>query len=217
MPFHHHGHMNAAPLVKAGQQVRKGQLIGYVGKSGTDHAHNHYEVSKAKPPSWVFYPKGKTMQWVKDHYEDPRKYINEALNLPSKWGNKAAGLKYLEYYQPHNVFHPGIDINDGAGNADLGNPIRSTVDGVVRFTGNNAGWGHHIWIEEKTINEKTMIRRIRHQGTEYIDFNGAEAWGIADPAFAKFLDNAGIPIEDVATLPPHTHNITMPRWTIERK
>jgi hypothetical protein len=64
--------------------------------------------------------------------------------------------------------------------------------------------------------EKDMIRRIRYQGTEYIDWNGAEAWGISDPNFAKFLDNAGIPIIDTDIAPKLTHNISFPEWTIEK-
>ena len=43
------------------------------------------------------------------------------------------GLKFLEYFQPHNVFHPGWDLNKGRGDADIGNPIKCPFDGVVQY------------------------------------------------------------------------------------
>lgn len=41
-----YAHMNAKPLVEAGETVSQGQIIGYVGKSGIATAHHlHFEVT----------------------------------------------------------------------------------------------------------------------------------------------------------------------------
>jgi len=150
MPFHHHGHCKNI-VVKVGDIIDVGQLIGYVGKTGTDYAHDHYEVSKNKPVNWTFYPSGKSNAWVAANYIDPKQYINEAQNLPCKWTNKESGLRWLQYYSGHNVYHPGEDLNSGTGNQDEGNEIRSTIYGkVVHIGWNVTGWGNHIWIEELT-------------------------------------------------------------------
>lgn len=150
MPFHHHAHLKDG-VVAVGQIVDIGTLLGHVGKSGLSPgagAHDHYEVSKNKPSSWTFYPTGKPKAWVAANYIDPKKYINESQNLPCKWTNKTAGNRYLQYYAPHRVYHPGEDLNSGTGDQDLGNDVKSTCYGRVVFAAESKGWGNHIWVEE---------------------------------------------------------------------
>lgn len=63
--------------------------------------------------------------------------------------NSQAGLGFLEYYDIHNVFHPGWDINVGVGNQDLGLPIVSPAKGKVLFVSRkaaNGGFGLHLVI-----------------------------------------------------------------------
>ena len=62
------------------------------------------------------------------------------------------GLKYLQYYRKHNVYHCGWDLNRGAGNQDLGDPIYSWTDSQViyvspkptRWNRHNGGFGLFI-------------------------------------------------------------------------
>jgi len=52
-----YAHMNSQPLVKAGEYVKKNQIIGYMGKSGvTTGVHLHYEVLLANKPvdPWTY-------------------------------------------------------------------------------------------------------------------------------------------------------------------
>lgn len=215
--FHHFAHLKFKPVVKLGEVVDRGDLIGYVGNSGTVYSHLHYEIFNGKPPTWNYYPVGKSKDYVAAQYTNPSSYIGSSIPAPNTSPN--AGYGFLDYVKDQNVFHPGIDINSGSGNQDNGVPVYASVHGRVAYISPVIvkGWGWHIWIEDLTINQKEMIRRIRYQGTEYIDWNGAESWGIADPNFAKFLDNCGIPIIDVDVLPNNTHTISLPRWTVERK
>lgn len=60
-----------------------------------------------------------------------------------------AGLKYLQYYKSHNVYHPGIDFNWGTGNQDKGMPVFSPSWGVVEYVSSrlfNGGLGLYIVI-----------------------------------------------------------------------
>jgi hypothetical protein len=148
--FHHHAHTSKL-FVKEGDRVTKGQLIGLVGRSGLAAgagAHDHYEARKSKPPKWSFYPRGWTRDRVSQEYVDPRIYVDESQTIPVPWTNKNAGYKYLEYAAPQDTFHPGIDFNSGYGDQDIGNPIKATTDGIVRYVGIDGSWGLHVWTEE---------------------------------------------------------------------
>lgn len=150
--FHHHAHLHTL-RVKAGDIVDVTTLLGTVGKSGLSPnagAHDHYEISREKPPTWTFYPSGKSKEWVASRYIDPLKYIDETRSLPCKWTNKTAGNQWLTYYKPQNVYHPGRDLNSGYGDQDLGNEVRSTCYGRVVYAKHDSGWGYHVWIEELT-------------------------------------------------------------------
>lgn len=51
--------------------------------------------------------------------------------MPCKFDLPLNGLDWLQWYEPHKVFHPGIDLNSGSGDQDLGNPVFAARDGVV--------------------------------------------------------------------------------------
>jgi len=69
--------------VQQGKEVRKGDLIGHVGNSGTTYAHLHFEVFGEKMAEiqkkhwrpWRYYPVGKTKAWVVEHYVNPWEWI----------------------------------------------------------------------------------------------------------------------------------------------
>lgn len=59
------------------------------------------------------------------------------------------GLKYLEYYPQHNVWHPGVDYNYGYGDDDRGQPVICPTWGVVEYVspeGLNGGLGNYLVI-----------------------------------------------------------------------
>lgn len=53
--------------------------------------------------------------------------------LPFDYNDPTTGLDWLEYWPPHNTFHPGVDLNKGIGNDDCGIEIRSPKPGIVEF------------------------------------------------------------------------------------
>lgn len=60
----------------------------------------------------------------------------------------AFGNKFLDYYAPHDVYHPGVDYNYGKpANADLGQEIVACADGFVVYVsppGDNGGLGQYL-------------------------------------------------------------------------
>ena|SRR3990167_2203857 len=163
MAFHHIAHVQSfEKFVKKGVRIRRGDLICKVGKTGTKYAHCHYEVTYQKPDTWTQYtaPGGRvlTKEQVMARYADPNKWIDKTKNIPCKYGN-LNGYEYLDVIYPRTgQLHPGVDINDGAGDQDMGNPIYSPCDGEVVYIGlDEGGWGSHIWIKE---DEQTRFGEI---------------------------------------------------------
>ena len=71
---------------------------------------------------------------------------------PIKFDVPHRGLKWLEYYGDHKVYHPGWDLNRGFGEQDLGDPIVSILGGEVEYVspepstlnGQNGGLGRFV-------------------------------------------------------------------------
>ena len=73
----------------------------------------------------------------------------ESAQILLKGANSKNGLGYLEWYASHKVYHPGIDLNKGYGDQDLGMAITAPEDGIVEFVSPNAkngGFGLHCVI-----------------------------------------------------------------------
>lgn len=61
------------------------------------------------------------------------------------------GYKFLDKGK-YGEWHPGIDLNAGAGNDDLGEPIIAPINGVISHRGDNAGaWGNHFHLKCETL------------------------------------------------------------------
>ena len=82
-------------LVKQGDKLELGQKIATVGSTGnSDYAHLHPEMWDKKlndiiePKKYLFYPVGKSKQWVQDHYIHPLRFIDD-LNSADNWQKKA--------------------------------------------------------------------------------------------------------------------------------
>lgn len=154
MPYHHFAHLDSfSPFLKKGVLVKRGDRLGTVGKSGTQWAHLHYEVRKAQPDTWtqyVYTDKGSmTKEQVQSFYENPEKWIDKAAKIPASFTTYGGYMWLDPINSSKTAFHPGVDINDGYGNDDLGNPVKVPCDGEVVYVGKKEnGWGNHVWIYE---------------------------------------------------------------------
>ena len=113
------------------------------------------------------------------------------------------GLEYLDYYAPHDVFHPGSDLNKGYGNDDLNAEGFAILNGRVDFiskpptkwNNDNGGLGlytvlefpaygkfvrvlhlNSMLLEEgKTFKEGQTIMKVGKSGTSYAHMH-IEGW-----------------------------------------
>jgi len=157
--FHRLGHIE--PSVTIGQRVKAGQQVGTNGTgNGQWSAHCHYDILIEKPASWNTFVIGWSRVSVEKAYKDPRPYRDIVMPTFDHYG-----YEWLEdaQYNGGHAYHPGIDLNGpGAGNADLGDPICSPVDGVVvhvhKGTDGHGGWGDMVVIEEITEVEPMKMK-----------------------------------------------------------
>lgn len=165
MPLYHRlAHMLETPLVKKGDWVKRGQVIGKVGSTGKSSGpHCHYDILVSHLPATVMnftqYVYGLAMHQVRAKYADPKPYIKDAI--PMDRSLPSIGYHYLQYVANGNYYHSGEDCN---GVNDLGKPIKSPVEGRVVFVlgtswiknifgkiigkNYNSGWGNMVVIEE---------------------------------------------------------------------
>lgn len=70
------------------------------------------------------------------------------LDHPTRFNPSSIGNGFLQYYAPHNVYHPGIDYNWGpTSNSDLGQPVWAPTYGEIIFIserGTNGGLGQYV-------------------------------------------------------------------------
>jgi murein DD-endopeptidase MepM/ murein hydrolase activator NlpD len=78
-------------LVKEGQEVKEGKLIGYVGNTGTNYCHLHFEVINQAMADiqtkhwkrWRYYPSGWEKHEVAKYYLDPDEWLEQKPIIPS--------------------------------------------------------------------------------------------------------------------------------------
>lgn len=154
------------PQVKEGDIVKKGQQVATNGTgNGQWAAHCHFDIFKEKPSAWTNYVIGWTKEQVEAVYADPRGLEKVVLPLFDHLGY--GWLQDADYSGKH-AFHSGLDLNGkGSGDADLGDPLCSPVDGVVVFvhngTDSNGGWGDMVVIEESIVKDESMNKDFVEQ------------------------------------------------------
>ena len=166
------------PQVKEGDTVKKGQQVATNGTgNGQWAAHCHFDIFKEKPSAWTNFVVGWTKEQVEAVYADPRGLEKTVMPTFDHYG-----YEWLQdaYYSGKHAFHSGIDLNGkGSGDADLGDPLCSPVDGVVVFvhqgTDSNGGWGDMVVIEESTKKEtmkKDFVEQVAMSCGKSKDFFG---------------------------------------------
>lgn len=172
--YHRFGHLKEYPAVKIGDQVKRGQLLGYVGNTGNSTgAHLHYDVCKELHKLPYEYVQGMSKAKVAELYPDPSVYMKDELPCPNTLNT---GWKYLQW--TGSLYHPGIDINSPN---DFGIPIKSPIDGRVMFIVSakepNHGWGNMLIIEEKNMPSTDVSFGLRLAGRFLLDVdNRGRLW-----------------------------------------
>lgn len=70
--FVHYCHLSHVDFTEIGTVAEREQVIAAVGRSGGwDYCHLHFEVSRAKPPNWGYWPKGQRVDAVAAQYHNP--------------------------------------------------------------------------------------------------------------------------------------------------
>lgn len=175
MNYHHFDHLDAFAVgLKVGDRVKRGQLAGYCGRSGTTSPHCHYEVMARKPNNWLQYTWNMSREAVAALYPDPKAYITG--DIPMKWNRY--GYRYLDRLTrvvggvTQIGWHPGVDLNWGSGADDFRFPVYFTVDGVIEYMGRketDGGAGNNLWFSEQSMPteptlENTLVQDVEGTG-----------------------------------------------------
>jgi murein DD-endopeptidase MepM/ murein hydrolase activator NlpD len=125
--------------------------------------------------------------------------------LPPPTRTDRIGLKFLQYYPGHRVFHPGVDYNWGpSADSDKGQPVITPASGVVVYVspvGTNGGLGNYlvlghpqfgVWtrflhLEDavvrkgKKLSQEELVARLGDSGTTsaHLHFEVLNAKGFA--------------------------------------
>jgi len=199
--LHHLAHLNKfASFVKKGAKIKRGNVIGEVGNTGTTYAHLHYEVMRVKPDRWTQYVYDSTGRPFTEaqfdaRYTDPNEWIDKAAKIPAPY-TSMAGWEYKDKINRAGAFHGGVDINDGYGNQDLGNPVKSPVDGTIVYVGKlDGGWGNHLWIQEERLTpefDHDLAQRLAGRFLLQVEAKG-EIWYVHPEGQKEYI--GGTPAE----------------------
>lgn len=83
------------------------------------------------------------------------------LNTPTRWDSIGNG--YLDFYSEHNAYHPGVDLNFGKPNDDLGQEVLTPALSRVVYVspkGNNGGFGLYVVLYHPNLNVWTRYLHL---------------------------------------------------------
>jgi murein DD-endopeptidase MepM/ murein hydrolase activator NlpD len=82
--------------------------------------------------------------------------------IPTKYSTPLTGLDWLEWYETHKVYHPGVDFNYGYGNDDYGQEVYAPKGGFVEYVHgtekNSGGFGLFVIL----IHDDGNLTRYAH-------------------------------------------------------
>lgn len=163
-----HLHLQSNIQVKAGQSVKRGHLLGYMGNTGwSSNCHDHFDLPKTKPNPWNEWVNGKSRSWVINRYENPFVFLK---SNPAPCPIHHYGYNWLQRTED-GVYHPGIDINSTPSpSADCGTPILASCDMKIHYKGYNKGFGNFI-VAEQINNIPMDIYKADFVGQGFIENN----------------------------------------------
>lgn len=217
--FYHYAHLNKIDA-QLGKVYKRGDRVGQVGKTGTKFAHLHFERAKQNPAEFGFtrYTQGMTREQVLARYENPNPFIDKVAEIPAKYTN-FTGYDFMDWNPADSLFHPGVDINSGSGNQDLGQPVKFVENEKVIYIGNDKGWGLNIWSEiQEQIKLPSMHILVQNWGNNNVvsaytfvsDFIREKTGGVVDIqwTFENYPDTIVPPIEQSSGAEQQWH----PTW-----
>lgn len=131
-----YGHRQSA-LMSANQVVTKGQVVGYVGNSGTLHCHLHFAIIDQAmpgsatgyvPPGYVYDDSGQAPDIAQGnimrYFYDPLLLVNDR-NSESQLVFPGTGYSYTSFSSTKSVTTRTMFVTDAAGNAES---LQAAVD-----------------------------------------------------------------------------------------
>lgn len=177
----HYAHLSLkSPDLTIGKKYEAGTVNGRVGKTGTTVAHCHFEVKKDLYLGPNFYPYKLGIKGVTDHYEDPLVYLAlPGVMKPMVFDH--LGYGYLSKIAGmYNSYHPGVDLNNGAGDSDLEQPLWLCQRATLIYSAVASGWGlHRIFEVDPDIVANPLIRRVNEAlrtAGSIVDQKRSEYW-----------------------------------------
>lgn len=84
--------------------------------------------------------------------------------LPCDYDLPLSGLGFCQFYAPHKVFHPGVDLNKGSGDQDCGNEVLVAKDGKIVYMNTKESTGHGFGLFMIVKHEDGNYTRYAHLG-----------------------------------------------------
>ena len=158
--FSLYGHLKDRYIYE-GNNVKKGALIGTVGKGIGLCAHLHFEIRKSNMNGFPtkYFPCGESNSFVEEHYCNPENFIksDRFLTLPLKF-NSTVVNGWLHYSKPNSIGlnHYGIDYE-----ASYDQEVVAAADGVAMTSSQYAydsngvgiGYGKFVLIRHNDTND----------------------------------------------------------------
>lgn len=214
MSYHHVAHMKSFEVgLHEGIVVKRGDVLGRLGHTGTSSPHCHYEVAVSRPKKWTEYVWGLTKAEVANKYADPAKWIDKKLHIPAPF-DRYTGYAYLQKIQGANGYHPGVDINAGnSGWADEGMLIKAPCDGTLVYVGTDpgkTGWGNHLWIKESKTED--LMQQFDNRLIQETEESGSFALVYGGEKHIISKDRAGLAALTVSARKMEYSDLSKSQW-----